>query len=62
MSNQTRDVTTITFAGSRFDDAGLDLDVVPVFFAYRKLLLEMAKRLWRAESRVQRRLPKGFQH
>jgi hypothetical protein len=61
MSEQTRAVTTITFSGPRFNDAGLELGVLPELLAYRKLLLEIAKRLWRAESRGRRRLPRGFQ-
>ena len=60
MSEQIRDVTTITFSGPRFDDAGLDLDVLPELLAYRKLLLETAKQLWRARKPGRRRLPKGF--
>jgi hypothetical protein len=28
MSDEIRDVTTITFSGPRFDDAGLELDVL----------------------------------
>lgn len=62
MSEQIRDVATITFSGPRFDDAGLELDVLPELLAYRKLLIETAKRLWRAESRDRRRLPKGFEN
>jgi hypothetical protein len=61
MSEKTRDVTTITFSGPRFNDAGLELGVLPELLAYRRLLLETAKRLWHAESRSRRRLPRGFQ-
>jgi hypothetical protein len=61
MSDEIRDVTTITFSGPRFDDAGLELDVLAELLAYRKLLIETAKELWRTENRDRRRLPKGFE-
>lgn len=61
MSDEIRDVTTITFSGPRFDDAGLELDVLAELLAYRKLLIETAKELWRTENRERRRLPKGFE-
>jgi hypothetical protein len=61
MSDEIRDVTTITFSGPRFDDAGLELDVLSELLAYRKLLVETAKELWRSENRERQRLPKGFE-
>jgi len=61
MSDEIRDVTTITFSGPRFDDAGLELDVLSELLAYRKLLIETAKELWRTENRERQRLPKGFE-
>lgn len=61
MSEEIRDVTTITFSGPRFDDAGLELDVLSELLAYRRLLIETAKELWRSENRERQRLPKGFE-
>jgi hypothetical protein len=61
MSDEIRDLTTITFSGRRFDDAGLELDVLSELLAYRKLLIETAKELWRSENPVRQRLPKGFE-
>jgi hypothetical protein len=61
MSDEIRDVTTITFSGPRFDDAGLELDVLAELLAYRKLLIGTAKELWRTENRERQRLPKGFE-
>lgn len=61
MSDEIRDVTTITFSGPRFDDAGLELDVLSELLAYRKLLIETAKELWRGENPDRQRLPKGFE-
>jgi hypothetical protein len=60
MRDEIRDVTTITFSGPRFDDAGLELDVLEELLAYRKLLVETAKELWRTENRDRQRLPKRF--
>jgi len=61
MSDDIRDVTTITFSGPRFEDAGLEIDVLAELIAYRKLLVETAKELWRSENRERQRLPKGFE-
>src|SRR6266540_5188518 len=61
MSDEIRDITTVTFSGPRFEDAGLELDVLPELVAYRKLLVETAKELWRSENRDRQRLPKGFE-
>lgn len=60
MRDHIRDVAIITFLGPRFDDGGLALEVFPELLAYQKLLLEIARRLWRSEIRDLRRLPKGF--
>jgi hypothetical protein len=61
MSDEICDVTTITFTGPRFDDAGLELEVLTELIAYRKLLIETSKELWRAGNRERERLPKGFE-
>ena len=61
MSEEIRDVTTVTFSGPRFADAGLELDVLPELLAYQKLLIETAKELWRSENPDRQRLPRGFE-
>ena len=61
MSDEIRDVTTITFFGPRFEDAGLEFDVLSELLAYRRLLVETAKELWRSENPKRQRLPKGFE-
>ena len=61
MNDNTRDLTTLTFVGPRFDDHGLDLDVLPELIAYKNLLVETAKALWRAQNPDRERLPKGFE-
>jgi hypothetical protein len=54
MSDEIRDVTTITFTGPRFDDAGLELDVLSKLLADRKLLVaadsydDAAPSLWQS--------------
>jgi hypothetical protein len=61
MDDMTRDLTTLKFEGPRFDDHGLDLDVLPELTAYKALLIETAKSLWRARHPDRERLPKGFE-
>src|ERR1700682_2146496 len=60
MSEQIRDVATITFSGSRFNDGGLDLDVLPELLSYGRLLAKTAKQLKRGEKTRRKRLPKEF--
>ncbi len=61
MSDSTRELTTLRFQGPRFDDHGLDLDVLPELTAYKALLVETAKALWRTQHPDRERLPKGFE-
>jgi len=61
MDDKTRDLTTLRFEGPRFEDHGLDLDVLPELIAYKALLIETAKSLWRAQNPDRERLPKGFE-
>jgi hypothetical protein len=56
-----RKLVTHTFRGKRFDDHGLDLDVLPDLFAYKQLLVETAKELWRRNNPNRERLPKNFE-
>jgi len=60
MSDEIRDVSTITFSGPRFWDAGLEADALLELLAYRKLLVETAKELWR-DANGGLRLPRDFQ-
>jgi len=57
-----RQLVTHTFKGRRFDDHGLDLDVLPDLFAYKQLLVETAKALWRRNHPDRERLPKNFEN
>lgn len=49
-------ITTQTFNGKRFEDHGLDLDVLPELIAYKTLLVETAKALWRAKNPERQRV------
>jgi hypothetical protein len=48
------------FEGSRFEDHGLDVDVLPELTALKTLMLETAKALWRAEHPGRERLDANF--
>ena len=54
-------LVTHTFRGDRFDDHGLDVDVLPELIAYKTILVETAKELWRRNHPDRQRLPKNFE-
>lgn len=49
------------FAGGRFDSHTIPLEVLPDLTAYRKLVLEVAKMLFRKRMGERVRVPKGFE-
>lgn len=55
-----KQLTVLTFKGPRFDDHGLDVDVLPEISAYKRLLQESAIEIWRRKHPTRVRLPKGF--
>lgn len=62
MSDEIRNVTTITFSDPRFDETGLKLDVLSELLAYRSVLIETAKMLWRLSGSPDVELfSKGFE-
>jgi hypothetical protein len=61
MSKSTQELTTLRFAGPRFEGGGLEIDVLPELVAYKRLVLETAKELWRRDHPGRERLPKGFE-
>ena len=61
MAKKRREVVTHTFKGPRFEDHGLDVDVLPDLLAYKTLLVETAKELWRRNHPGRQRLPRGFE-
>jgi len=54
-------LVTHTFKGGRFEDHGIDLDVLPELLAYKALLVETAKELWRRNHPDRERLPRNFE-
>ena len=56
-----RQLVTHTFKGKRFEDHGLDLDVLPDLYAYKELLVATAKELWKRHHPDRQRLPKNFE-
>lgn len=55
-------LVTHKFIGPRFEDHGLDIDVLPELIAYKNLLVETAKELWRLNNPDRQRLPKNFEN
>jgi hypothetical protein len=58
---RVRELTVIRFSGPRFEDHGLDVDVLPEIIAYKRLLQETAKEVWRLTHPQRVRLPKKFE-
>lgn len=61
MAEKHRHVVNHTFRGGRFEDHGIDLDVLPDVLRYKQLLVEVAKELWRRTNPDRERLPKKFE-
>lgn len=54
------DFVRVRFAGGRFDSHTIPFDVLPDLSAYRDLILEVAKHLFRARNPDRQRVPRGF--
>jgi len=54
-------LATQTFHGARFEDHGLDLDVLPEIVAFKTLIAEVAKDLWRKRNPERERLAVNFE-
>jgi len=61
MAKVHRQLVTHTFKGKRFEDHGVDLDVLPDLYAYKELLVATAKELWKRHHPDRLRLPKNFE-
>jgi hypothetical protein len=61
MAKERRLVAVHTFKGGRFDDHGLDLDVLVDLTRYKTILVETAKELWRRAHPDSGRLPNNFE-
>jgi len=61
MAKKIVELVSHTFRGGRFDDHCLDVDVLPELVAYKTILVETAKELWRGNNPGRQRLPRNFE-
>jgi hypothetical protein len=61
MPKKLREIIRQTFKGHRFEDHGLELTVLPELVAYRALVVEVARHLWRRNNPKRERLPSNFE-
>jgi hypothetical protein len=61
MHKKRYELVTHRFKGERFNDHGLDVDVLSELIAYKTILVETAKELWRRKHPDRQRLPKNFE-
>ena len=61
MAETKRHLIDHVFAGGRFDDHGVDVAALPDLVAFRDLVVETAKELWRLRHPRRQRVPKGFE-
>lgn len=59
--SKTEVFARIRFSGGRFDSHTIPLDVLPDLAAYKKLLVEVAKMLFKKNNGARVRVPKGFE-
>lgn len=57
----TIDLASLRFDGKRFEGHALDVECTQELIAYRTLILECAKELWRRKNPGRVRLPNGFE-
>jgi hypothetical protein len=61
INDTTFEMATLRFDGERFAGHALDVECTQELIAYRNLVLECAKSLWRAKYPNRVNLPKGFE-
>ncbi|MCI0639543.1 MAG: hypothetical protein L0Y70_10750 [Gemmataceae bacterium] len=61
MNEAHRRIVSHSFHGGRFEDHGVELDVLLELIRYQTLLVELAKELWRRYHPGRERLPKNFE-
>jgi hypothetical protein len=62
MANEaTIDLASLRFDGKRFEGHAIDVECTQELIAYRTLILECAKELWRRKNPGRVRLPRGFE-
>lgn len=57
----TTDLASLRFDGKRFEGHTLDVECTQELIAYRNLIVECAKELWRRKNPDRVRLPRGFE-
>jgi hypothetical protein len=60
-TDTTFEMATLRFDGERFNGHALDVECTQELIAYRNLVLECAKSLWRVKYPNRSNLPKGFE-
>ena len=60
-TDTTFEMSTLRFDGERFNGHALDVECTQELIAYRNLVLECAKSLWRVKYPNRSNLPKGFE-
>lgn len=60
-ADTTVELATLRFDGKRFEEHALDVECTQELIAYRNLVVECAKELWRRKNPGRMRLPKGFE-
>jgi hypothetical protein len=60
-TDNTVELATLRFHGKRFEGHALDVECTQELLAYRTLILECAKELWRRRNPDRLRLPKRFE-
>jgi hypothetical protein len=61
MAKRKYELVTQKFTGPRFEDHGLDIDVLPELIAYKKLLIETAKEIWWRKHPDRERIQRNFE-
>jgi hypothetical protein len=61
-AKSTVELATLRFHGKRFEGHALDVECTQELLAYRSLVLECAKELWRRKNPGRVRLPKRFEN
>lgn len=60
-TDTTFEMSTLRFDGERFEGHALDVECTQELIAYRNLVLECAKSLWRVKYPNRSNLPRGFE-
>jgi hypothetical protein len=61
VTHATVELASLRFEGRRFENHAIDVECTQELIAYRTLVLECAKELWRRKNPGRTRLPKGFE-